>query len=281
MAGDSVISSLGNCLEEVRDGLPMEKALACRLMGCTDDELPALLETARARKERFKPGVITYSPKVFLPLTNLCRDVCGYCIFRRSPGESGAHTMTPDEVLSVARAGERLGCREALFSLGDKPELAFLEMRATLARLGYKSTLEYLEAMCELVLRETSLLPHANPGLMSAAWVRRLARWSPSLGLMLETTSVALLARGAAHDGAPDKVPAKRLATLEHAGRQRIPFTTGLLVGMGETPEDRVETLFAIRELQRRYGHIQEVIVQNFRAKPGIPMSTHPEPSRG
>jgi FO synthase len=281
VTGDAVISSLGSCLEEVLDGLPVEPALACRLIRCSDEELPELLATARALKEQFKPGVITYSPKVFLPLTNLCRDTCGYCIFRRSPGEPGAHTMTPEEVLSVARAGEKLGCREALFSLGDKPELAFPEMRAALARLGYKSTLEYLEAMCELVLRETSLLPHANPGLMSAAWVRRLARWSPSLGLMLESTSTALLARGAAHDGAPDKVPAKRLATLEHAGRQNIPFTTGLLIGIGEKLEDRVETLFAIRELHRRYGHIQEVIVQNFRAKPGIPMEHHPEPSHG
>ncbi|MDP9264396.1 MAG: 7,8-didemethyl-8-hydroxy-5-deazariboflavin synthase CofG [Acidobacteriota bacterium] len=265
----------------MRDGSPIERALACRLIRCAGDELPELLHTARARKERFKPGVITYSPKVFLPLTNLCRDACGYCIFRRSPGEAGAHTMTPDEILSVAKAGEKMGCREALFSLGDKPELAFPEMRATLRRLGHKSTLEYLEAMCELVLRETSLLPHANPGLMNAAWVRRLARWSPSLGLMLESTSTALLAPDAAHDGAPDKVPARRLATLEHAGRQGIPFTTGLLVGIGETLEDRVETLFAIRDLQRRYGHIQEVIVQNFRAKPGIPMSAHPEPAHG
>ena len=281
MAGDSVTSALGNCLDELRDGSPIERALACRLIRCADDELPELLETARALKERFKPDVITYSPKVFLPLTNLCRDTCGYCVFRRSPGEAGAHTMQPEEVLSVAKAGEKLGCREALFSLGDKPELAFPEMRAALARLRYKSTLEYLESLCELVLRETSLLPHANPGLMSAAWVRRLARWSPSLGLMLESTSTALLARGAAHDGAPDKVPAKRLATLEHAGRQGIPFTTGLLIGIGETPEDRVETLFAIRDLHRRYGHIQEVIVQNFRAKPGIPMSAHPEPARG
>ncbi|HEV2021046.1 MAG TPA: 7,8-didemethyl-8-hydroxy-5-deazariboflavin synthase CofG [Terriglobales bacterium] len=265
----------------MRDGLEVEHALACRLIRCTDDALPELLQTARALKERFKPGAITYSPKVFLPLTNLCRDACGYCIFRRSPGEPGAHTMSPDEALSVAKAGEKLGCREALFSLGDKPELDFPEMRAALASLGYKSTLHYLEAMCELVLRETSLLPHANPGLMSAAWVRRLARWSPSMGLMLESTSTALLARGAAHDGAPDKVPAKRVATLEHAGRQGIPFTTGLLIGIGETPEDRVETLFAIRELNRRYGHVQEVIVQNFRAKLGIPMSAHPEPTPG
>lgn len=268
-------------MEEVRDGLPVEPELACRLMQCADDELPELLATARALKEQFKPGVITYSPKVFLPLTNLCRDACGYCIFRRSPGEPGAHTMTPEEVLSVAREGERLGCREALFSLGDKPELEFPEMRAALARLGYKSTLEYLEAMCELVLRETGLLPHANPGLMSEVWVRRLAKWSPSMGLMLESTSTALLARGAAHDGAPDKVPAKRMATVEHAARQGVPFTTGLLIGIGETAEDRVQTLFAIHALHRRYGHVQEVIVQNFRAKPGIPMAHHPEPSRG
>ena len=273
--------SLRSRLDEVRGGLEVGRELACRLIRCADDQLPELLAAARAVKEKFKPGVITYSPKVFLPLTNLCRDTCGYCIFRRSPGEAGAHTMMPEEVLEVARAGEKLGCREALFSLGDKPELAFPQMRATLARLGYKSTLEYLEAMCELVLRETSLLPHANPGLMSATWVRRLGRWCPSLGLMLESTSTALLARGAAHDGAPDKVPARRIATIQHAGRENIPFTTGLLVGIGETPEERVETLFAIRELQRRYGQIQEVIVQNFRAKPGIPMSAHPEPTRG
>jgi FO synthase len=277
----STKQSLRTQLDEVRSSREVTREFACRLIRCADDQLPELLQTARALKETFKPGAITYSPKVFLPLTNLCRDTCGYCIFRRSPGEAGARTMTPEEVLSVAKAGERLGCREALFSLGDKPELAFPEMRAALARRGYKSTLEYLEAMCELVLRETSLLPHANPGLMSASWVRRLAQWSPSLGLMLESTSTALLARGAAHDGAPDKVPAKRIATLEHAGQQKIPFTTGLLIGIGETPEDRVETLFAIREMHRRYGHIQEVIVQNFRAKPGIPMSAHPEPSRG
>ncbi len=159
--------------------------------------------------------------------------------------------MTPEEVLTVARAGEKLGCTEALFSLGDKPELLFPEMRDTLRHLGYKSTLHYLEAMCELVLRETSLLPHPNPGLLSAEWIARLAAVSPSMGLMLETTNRALLAPGAAHDNAPDKVPAKRLRTIEEAGKQRVPFTTGLLIGIGETPEDRVDTLLAIRELAR------------------------------
>jgi 7,8-didemethyl-8-hydroxy-5-deazariboflavin synthase CofG subunit len=272
-----------SCATELSDLLPgpISRNLALRLIHCSDDDLPALLAAARAARENFKPGVITYSRKVFLPLTNLCRDYCGYCTFRRDPGQPGAHTMTPEEVLAVAQAGEKLGCTEALFSLGDKPELLFPEMRETLRHLGYKSTLHYLEAMCELVLRETSLLPHPNPGLLSAEWIARLAAVSPSMGLMLETTSNDLLSSGAAHDNAPDKVPAKRLRTIEEAGKQHVPFTTGLLIGIGETLEDRVDTLLAIRNLQERYGHIQEVIVQNFRAKPTIPMAHMPEPSSG
>jgi len=268
-------------LPDLQPGTPILRDLAVRLIRCNDDDLPALLAAARATKENFKSGVITYSRKVFLPLTNLCRDYCGYCIFRRDPGDPGAHTMTPEEVLAIARAGEKLGCTEALFSLGDKPELLFPEMRDTLRRLGYKSTLHYLEAMCELVLRETSLLPHPNPGLLSAEWIARLAAVSPSMGLMLESTSRALLAPGAAHDNAPDKVPAKRLRTVEDAGKQSVPFTTGLLIGIGETLENRVDTLLAIRDLHERYGHIQEVIVQNFRAKPTIPMANVPEPGLG
>jgi 7,8-didemethyl-8-hydroxy-5-deazariboflavin synthase len=266
---------------ELQSEIAVSRDAAVRLMRCSNVELPELLAAARAVKERFKPGVITYSRKVFIPLTNLCRDYCGYCIFRRDPGQPGAHTMTPEEVFAVARAGEALGCTEALFSLGDKPELLFPEVRDTLERLGYKSTLHYLEAMCELVLRETSLLPHPNPGLMSGEWIHRLATVSPSMGLMLETTNAELMRPGAAHDNAPDKAPRKRLRTLEEAGKQKVPFTTGLLIGTGETAEDRVDTLLAIRDLHRRYGHIQEVIVQNFRAKPGIPMAEQPEPSHG
>jgi 7,8-didemethyl-8-hydroxy-5-deazariboflavin synthase CofG subunit len=261
--------------------VPLSREQASRLICCSEQELPVLLAAALEAKQRFKPGIITYSRKVFLPLTNLCRDYCGYCTFRRDPGQPGAHTMTPEEVLQVAHAGEEMGCTEALFSLGDKPEIVFPEMRGTLRRLGYKSTLHYLEAMCELVLRETSLLPHPNPGLLSAEWISRLAAVSPSMGLMLETTSYNLLAPGAAHDNAPDKVPAKRLHTIEQAGRQQVPFTTGVLIGIGETPQDRVDTLLAIRELHRRYGHIQEVIIQNFRVKPDIPMRNWPEPSQG
>jgi FO synthase len=254
---------------------------ALRFITCPDRELPALLAAARAAKEKFKPRVITYSRKVFLPLTNLCRDYCGYCTFRRDPGDPGAHTMNPDEVLAVAREGEKLGCTEALFSLGDKPELLFPQMRDTMRHLGYKSTLHYLEAMCELVLRETTLLPHPNPGLLSAEWIARLSTVSPSMGLMLESTNRELLNPGAAHDNAPDKLPAKRLRTIEEAGKQRVPFTTGLLIGIGETMTDRVDTLLAILDLHRRYGHIQEVIIQNFRAKPGIPMAHSPEPTLG
>src|ERR1700677_2870205 len=268
-------------IDELRAGMPVSRDMACQLIGCAEQDLPALLSAATEARPRFKPGVVTYSRKVFIPLTNLCRDYCGYCTFRRDPGQAGAHTMTPDEVLAVVRKGQNMGCTEALFSLGDKPEIAFPEMRETLRQLGYKSTLHYLEAMCELVLRETTLLPHPNPGLLSAEWIARLAKVSPSMGLMLETTNTALLAVGAAHDNAPDKIPARRLRTIEEAGKQNVPFTTGLLIGIGESLEDRVDTLLAIRELHDRYGHIQEVIVQNFRAKPAIPMAHTPEPSLG
>ncbi len=262
-------------------GSKLTRDEARQLIRVIDDDLPALLTAALEAKQRFKPKIITYSRKVFLPLTNLCRDYCGYCTFRRDPREPGAHTMTPDEVLEVARSGEKLGCTEALFSLGDKPELLFPDMRETLRHLGYKSTLQYLEAMCELILRETTLLPHPNPGLLSAEWITRLAAVSPSMGLMLETTNDSLLEKGAAHDNAPDKLPSKRLRTIQEAGRQNVPFTTGLLIGIGESLDDRVDTLLAIRDLHDRYGHIQEVIVQNFRAKPGIPMRNWPEPTLG
>ena len=274
-------ASFAEQLAHLHPGSPISRETALILIRCGDKDLPELLAAARTAKENFKPCVITYSRKVFLPLTNLCRDYCGYCTFRRDPGQPGAHTMTPEDVLSVARAGEKLGCTEALFSLGDKPELLFSEMRETLRHLGYKSTLHYLEAMCELVLRETSLLPHPNPGLLSGEWITRLAAVSPSIGLMLESTNSGLLATGMAHDNAPDKLPAKRVRTIAEAGKQKVPFTTGILIGIGETIEDRVDTLLAIRELHQRYGHIQEVIIQNFRAKPTIPMANVPEPGLG
>src|SRR3954468_14041928 len=267
--------------ELLHSGNQLSREAAIRLIACSNQVLPSLLAAAASARDRFKPGIVTHSRKVFLPLTNLCRDYCGYCTFRKDPGDPGAHTMTPDEVLRIVHEGEKLGCTEALFSLGDKPELLFPQMRDTLRHLGYSSTLHYLEAMCELVLRETNLLPHPNPGLLSGEWIQRLAAVSPSMGLMLETTNEKLLAPGAAHDNAPDKLPAKRLRTIAEAGKRKVPFTTGLLIGIGESPEDRVDTLLAIRDLHDRYGHIQEVIVQNFRVKPTIPMAHWPEPSHG
>jgi FO synthase len=267
-------------LERALAGQPLSRESAIALLQCDDKSLSKLLFAAQQLKQRLHSQIVTYSRKVFIPLTNLCRDYCGYCAYRRDPGDPGAHTMTPDEVLAVAREGEKLGCTEALFSLGDRPEAVFPEMRETLRRLGYRSTLHYLEAMCELVLRETRLLPHANPGLMSAQWIERLSAVNPSLGLMLESTSENLIA---AHPQGrvPDKAPILRLRTIEDAGKLGVPFTTGILIGIGETMEDRVDSLLAIKHLHERYGHVQEVIVQNFRAKPSIPMSTWPEPLTG
>ena len=279
-AADEPSAYLSARLCEVRDGQDLSAEVACQLLTCDDVLLPELLATARALKEQLRPGVITYSRKVFIPLTNLCRDYCGYCTYRRDPGDPGAHTMSPDEVLAVAQQGEKLGCTEALFSLGDKPETIFPEMRDALRRLGYRSTLHYLQAMCELVLRETRLLPHANPGLLSAHWIERLRASNPSLGLMLESTSTQL---PQAHPArlTPDKLPALRLKTIEDAGRMGVPFTTGILIGIGETMQDRVESLLAIKRLHEEYGNIQEVIIQNFRAKSRIPMAAWFEPNTG
>jgi len=229
-------------------------------------ELYSLMATAAELRDRLKGRRITYSKKVFIPLTNLCRDYCGYCTFRKDPGQPGARTMMPDDVLAVAEAGARMGCKEALFSLGDRPEAIFPEMRETLSHLGHRTTLSYLAEMCERVLNETGLLPHANPGLMGRKDLETLRRFNPSMGLMLESTSDRLTLAGMAHDNAPDKPPALRLKTIEEAGRLKIPFTTGILIGIGETLDERIDSLFAIRKLHESYGHIQEVIIQNFRA---------------
>jgi 7,8-didemethyl-8-hydroxy-5-deazariboflavin synthase CofG subunit len=254
--------------------------VACTLIHAREgDELDSLMAAAAELRNRVKGRRVSYSKKVFIPLTNLCRDYCGYCTFRKDPGQPGARTMTPDEVLAVAEAGARLGCKEALFSLGDRPEAIFPEMRETLAHLGHRTTLSYLAEMCERVLNETGLLPHANPGLMGRKDMETLRQFNPSMGLMLESTSERLTLPGMAHDNAPDKPPSLRLRTIEEAGRLKIPFTTGILIGIGETLDERVDSLFAIRELHERYGHIQEVIIQNFRAKPEISMRDHPEPS--
>ena len=241
--------------------------------------LADLLAAATEVRVQGKGTVITYSKKVFIPLTTLCRDYCGYCTFRKDPGQPGAHFMTRDEVLALAERGRQAGCKEALFSLGDQPEKIFPEAREFLRGQGYSRTLDYLAAMCELVLEKTGLLPHANPGVMDRAALERLKDSNASVGLMLENVSPRLMRDGLPHAKAPDKVPALRLRTIEEAGKLAIAFTTGILIGIGETMEERIDSLYAIRTLHEKYGHVQEVIIQNFRAKPDIPMAAHPEPS--
>ena len=251
--------------------------------------IPDLCAAAAEMRDRGKGRIITFSPKVFIPLTRLCRDFCGYCTFRQSPADIAAAAdadanaagadlyQSPDAVLSVAHAGQRLGCTEALFTLGERPEQRYPEAAAWLTQRGYRTTQDYLAAMCRLVFDATDLLPHGNPGTMSRRELAALQPTNPSVGIMLESSSARLYAPGGPHEFAPSKRPRVRLRTMELAGELGIPFTTGILIGIGETRCERVESLLAIRELHRRYGHIQEVIVQNFRAKPDTPMSDMPD----
>jgi FO synthase len=257
-------------------GYPLSRDDALDLIEHAD--LGSLLKAASALRDRGKGKIVTYSKKVFIPLTHLCRDYCGYCTFRTDPMPGVAAYMTPDEVLAVAEAGARAGCKEALFSLGDQPERIFPEAREALRKLGYERTLDYLAAMTELVLERTGLLPHANPGVMGADDLARLRRSNVSLGLMLENVSPRLKQKGGPHWRAPDKAPALRLRTIEEAGRQRIAFTTGILIGIGETLAERVDSLLAIKRLHDTYGHIQEVLIQPFRAKSDTRMAQAAEP---
>jgi FO synthase len=265
-------------LDRALEGRALSQEEATALLDSGPSTLPDLLAAAAAARDRGRGRHMTFSAKVFVPLTNLCRDYCGYCTFRRDPGEPGALSMTPEQILALTRAGERLGAKEALFSLGDRPEALFPEYREFLKRMGHTTTLGYLREVCGLVASETGLLPHANPGLMGERDLAALREVNVSMGIMLETLSERLLGPGLAHDRAPDKVPARRLRTIALAGKLSIPFTTGILIGIGETHAERIEALLAIRDLHERYGHVQEVIVQNFRRKPGIPMRDHAEP---
>jgi len=265
---------LKNCLA----GKTLARSEAHILSSVHGRELDGLLAVAAELRDQHKGRIVTFSPKIFVPLTNLCRDFCGYCTFRKAPDEPGARTMTLDEVLRVVRQGKSLGCTEVLFSLGDKPEAIYPEMKKFLDQHGHRRTLDYLYEACQTVLEETELLPHSNPGVMGKKDLQRLKEVNVSMGLMLENLSDRLMRPGNAHDNAPDKKPALRLRTMEEAGKLHIPFTTGILIGIGETWEERIDSLFVIRDLHTRYGHIQEVIIQNFRAKPEIPMRDHPEP---
>ena len=269
---------VADVLERAIDGERVSESDAKLLVAARAAEHPAIWAAAATMRDQGKPPVVTYSRKVFIPLTNLCRDICSYCTFAKSDDDPAAHTMSPDEVLAVAEAGARLGCKEVLFTLGDRPEVRWESHRVQLKRFGYDSTQQYLRAMCELVLDQTGLLPHPNAGILSRRELSELREVSPSQGMMLETTSDRLCGPGGAHEHAPDKRPATRLAMITRAGELGIPFTSGILIGIGETHDERVEALIALRELHERYGHIQEVIVQNFRAKPDTPMAESGEP---
>jgi len=270
-------------LARASDGEALDLDEATVLLQARDDDLQALLGyAARARDAGLaaagRPGVITYSRKVFIPLTRLCRDRCGYCTFATVPGRLPAPFISPDEVLGIARRGAELGCKEALFTLGDRPEARWHQAREWLDAHGYDDTLSYVRAMAIRVLEETGLLPHLNPGVLSWQDFQRLKPVAPSMGMMLETVATRLFAeKGGPHFGSPDKDPAVRLRVLEDAGRSAVPFTTGILIGIGETLAERSDAIFAIRRVSREYGGIQEVIVQNFRAKPDTKMRDTPD----
>ena len=248
-----------------------------QLINCSEEDFPALLEAAGTLRDRHKGRTVTYSRKVFLPVTNLCRDRCSYCTFRKDPRDPDAWTMSPEDLQSWLERAQKQGCKEALMCLGDKPENAFSSYRETLARFGHTTTTAYVYQACEIAL-SYGILPHTNAGVLSYDEMKSLKDVNVSLGLMLENISPRLCERGMAHFSAPDKRPAVRVKMIREAGELEIPFTTGILIGIGETREEVVDSLLAIRALHEEYGHIQEVIVQNFRAKPHTRMADAPEP---
>ena len=269
-------SNIEAILERARSGELISDAEALALAECNDTR--QLADTAQVMRDQGFNNVVTFSKKVFIPLTHLCRDVCHYCTFATVPRKLKSAYMSIEEVLEVARHGQAMGCKEALFTLGEKPELRYKAAREALAEMGYASTTEYLFAAAQAVFKETGLLPHLNPGNLTSEELSEMRSASPSMGIMLESVSERLTEKGMPHYGSPDKVPAVRLETLRNAGIAQVPFTTGILIGIGETRLERIESLLAIREIQIEYGHIQEIIVQNFRAKPETKMVNAPEP---
>jgi FO synthase len=282
-AGNVSASAMRRTLARARDGKALDRDEATILLQARGDDLRTLLSYASRTRDAglaaaARPGIITYSRKVFIPLTRLCRDRCGYCTFATVPHRLHSLYLEPDEVLDIARAGAAMGCKEALFTLGDKPEDRWHQAKDWLDAHGYDDTLSYLRAMAIRVLEETGLLPHLNPGVLSWQDFQRLKPVAPSMGMMLETTSTRLFSeKGGPHFGSPDKDPATRLRVLEDAGRSNVPFTTGILIGIGETLAERADSIFAIRKVAREYAGIQEVIVQNFRAKPDTKMRDAPD----
>ncbi len=269
---------LSEVIAKATAGAALTEVDALSLLDAGSDSIQKLCAAAAFMRDQSKGNIVTFSPKVFIPLTHMCRDFCGYCTFRKDPQQAGKDIyMTPEQVLDVASAGAAMGCTEALFTLGERPEQRYPEAKEWLEHRGFKTTLEYLTHVCELVLSETKMLPHANPGTMGRREIAALQPFNPSMGLMLESTSEALYAVGGPHEFAPSKRPRVRLRTLELAGQLRVPFTTGILIGIGETRRDRIESLVAIADLKAQHGHVQEVIIQNFRAKPLTAMGDFPD----
>lgn len=271
--GERVIQQIA---VQLRVGTPLSDSQALQLATC-DDTAGLMTIASRLRDEGFR-NVVTYSRKVFLPLTQLCRDVCHYCTFAQTPRHLNAPYMSIDDVLVQVKAAEKLGCKEALLTLGEKPELRYRVAREALDAMGFATTLDYVAAVAERIVRETNVLPHINAGTMNAAEIAQLRRVSASMGIMLESASTRLCEKGQPHFGSPDKEPALRLETLRLAGEAKVPFTSGILIGIGETRRERIESLLALRAVHAQYGHLQEIIVQNFRAKPNTLMAQAPEP---
>ncbi|MEO9294143.1 MAG: 7,8-didemethyl-8-hydroxy-5-deazariboflavin synthase CofG [Nitrososphaera sp.] len=240
------------------------------LADCPTD---VLLAAAGAIRDRMRPNAITYSRKVFINIVNLCRDTCSYCTYKKEPADAMVSMLNPDQVLTIAEAGRKTKCTEALFVTGERPEQKYPEAQRWLKSLGHSSTIDYVADVCELVLKKTGLLPHTNAGSMTKKEMSLLRNTNPSMGVMLETSSERLMGAGMAHEGAPSKNPKVRIKTLSSAGELKIPMTTGVLVGIGETLDELVDSLFVIKELHEKYGHIQEVILQNFEPKPDTGMA--------
>lgn len=271
-------NKIDEILDRARDGLQPEKDEAILLIKSNWRDLKKIVSAASDIREKVKDRQITYSKNVFIPLTNMCRNECAYCGFKKKPTDPKARILTPKEVMEIVKIGEETGCREALFVMGERPETLYTQARSQLKKLGYSTIIDYLKDMCEMVIDNTKLLPHSNLGILKKEELKALKQVNASLGLMLESSSIRLCNNGKSHQFSPGKDPRRRLETIEKAGRLKIPFTTGILIGIGETLEERIDSLFHIKRLHDQYNHIQELIIQNFCSQPNTAMQNCPEP---
>jgi FO synthase len=271
-------NKIDEILNKARDGVQLEKDEAISLIKSHKHDLKKLISAASDIRDNVKDRKITYSKNVFIPLTNMCRNKCAYCGFRKNPTDPKARILTKEEVMKIVKLGEEAGCREALFVMGERPEVTHKQARTQLKKYGYSTIIDYLKDMCEMVINNTRLLPHSNLGILRKEELKTLKQVNASLGLMLESSSMRLCKNGEPHQLSPGKDPRRRLETIETAGELKIPFTTGILMGIGETFEERIDSLFHIKHLNDKYNHIQELIIQNFCSQPNTSMQNYPEP---